>query len=161
MKKRYVLAAMLSLMLAACGDDSASNPPQGNQLGSGGKKYMKLGACLGSPYDDLTEFRVLAKADVEDVLGELPKAYIVQDSAGNDQVMILKVSDYCDVDAELVYKHYGDTLSVFYDDIRNVTDCMCYSDHWFGLPAEYKGVKYFRFEGVTYEIVDSKEEGAL
>ena len=152
MKKRYVFAAMLSLMLLACSDDSASNPPQGNQLGLGGKKSVKLGTCLGSPYDDFVESRILAKDAEDEAQGELPKAYIVRDSAGNEQVMILKVSDYCGVGAELVYTLSGDTLTIAYGKLGAVTACMCYTDHWFGLPAEYGDIKYFRFYGVVYEV---------
>ncbi len=152
MKKRYMFAAMLSLMLMACGDDSMSNSPGDNHLGSAGKKSVKLGVCLGSPYDDFLEGSLLAKEAGEEVQGELPKAYIVQDSAGNEQVMILKVSDYCGVGADLHYRRSGDTLTIAYGEIYEATSCMCYSDHWFGLPAEYSDIKYFRFDGIVYEV---------
>ena len=152
MKKRFVCAAMLSLMLMACGEDSTTDSLGGNRLGLAGKKSVKLGVCLGSPYDDFIESRVLAKDAEEVTQGELPKAYIVQDSAGNDQVMILKASDYCGVDAELVYTLSGDTLTIAYGKLGAVTACMCYTDHWFGLPAEYGDIKYFRFYGVVYEV---------
>ena len=95
MKKRFVCAAMLSLMLMACGEDSTTDSLGGNRLGLGGGKSVMFGTCLGSPYDDFIESRVLAKDAEEVTQGELPKAYIVRDSAGNEQVMILKVSDYC------------------------------------------------------------------
>ena len=151
MKMRYMCAAVLSLMLVACSDDSTSNPPLGNQLGFGGKKSVRLGVCLGSPYDDF-EYRVLAKDAGDETSGEMPKAYIVQDSAGNEQVMILKVSDYCGVGADLHYRRSGDTLTIAYGEIHEATACMCYSDHWFGLPAEYSDIKYFRFYGIVYEV---------
>ena len=112
---------------------------------------MRLGVCLGSPYDDF-EYRVLAKDAEEEAPGELPKAYIVQDSAGNEQLMILKVSDYCGVGADLNYRRSGDTLTIAYGEIHEATACMCYSDHWFGLPAEYSDIKYFRFDGIVYEV---------
>jgi len=152
MKMRYMCAAVLSLMLVACSDDSTSNVLGENHLGLFGGKSVMFGTCLGSPYDDFIESRVLAKDAEEVTQGELPKAYIVQDSAGNDQVMILKVSDYCGVDAELVYRLSGDTLTIAYGKMGAVTACMCYSDHWFGLPAEYGDIKYFRFSGVVYEV---------
>lgn len=152
MKKRFVCAAMLSLMLMACGEDSTTDSLGGNRLGLGGGKSVMFGTCLGSPYDDFIESRVLAKDAEEVAQGELPKAYIVRDSAGNEQVMILKVSDYCGVDAELLYTLSGDTLTIAYGKMGAVTACMCYSDHWFGLPAEYSDIKYFRFYGVVYEV---------
>lgn len=152
MKMRYMCAAVLSLMLVACSDDSTSNVLGENHLGLFGGKSVRLGECLGSPYDDFIEGRVLAK-DAEDVTpGEMPKAYIVQDSAGNEQVMILKVSDYCGVGADLNYRRSGDTLTIAYGEIHEATSCMCYSDHWFGLPAEYSDIKYFRFDGIVYEV---------
>ena len=106
---------------------------------------FRLGECLGD---------VLSK-------GAMPQAYIVQDSAGNDQIMVSRVDDYCEVEATLAYRLSGDTLTVSYDEIFMATNCVCYSDHWFDLPAEYKEAKYFRFEGITYEIINSKEEGTL
>ena len=154
MKKRFVCAAMLSLMLMACGEDSTTDSLGGNRLVLGGGKSVMFGTCLGSPYDDFIESRVLAKDAEEVTQGELPKAYIVRDSAGNEQLMILKASDYCGVDAELVYTLSGDTLTIAYGEIHEATACMCYSDHWFYLAPEYLDIKYFRFDGVVYEIIN-------
>ncbi|WP_173383575.1 hypothetical protein [Fibrobacter succinogenes] len=120
---------------------------------------LRLGECEASPFQEMLEWRgqALAKSASE----ELPKAYIVQDSAGNDQIMVPLVNDYCGVEVKLAYELSGDTLTVSYDEIIMATKCVCYSDHWFDLPAEYKDAKYFRFEEITYEIVHSKKEGSL
>lgn len=91
----------------------------------------------------------------------MPEAYLVRDSLGNDLVMVPRVNDYCEVKAELKYARSGDTLTVSYDEIIMATKCMCYSDHWFDLPAEYKDAKYFRFDGVVYEIINTEKEDSL
>lgn len=106
---------------------------------------FRLGECLGS---------ALFKE-------AMPQAFFVQDSAGNDMLMVPRLSDYCEVEANIAYEFSGDTLTAYYDEIFMATDCVCYSDHWFDLPAEYKGAKYFRFYGDTYEIIDSKMEETL
>ena len=91
----------------------------------------------------------------------MPEAYLVRDSLGNDLVMVPRVNDYCEVKAELKYARSGDTLTVSYDEIIMATKCVCYSDHWFDLPAEYKDAKYFRFDGVVYEIINTEKEDSL
>ena len=91
----------------------------------------------------------------------MPEAYLVRDSLGNDLVMVPRVNDYCEVKAELKYARSGDTLTVSYGEIIMATKCMCYSDHWFDLPAEYKDAKYFRFDGVVYEIINTEKEDSL
>lgn len=122
---------------------------------------FRLGECVGSPFDDAFENqnkealarKIFAAAGKTDRASEeLPKAYIVQDSAGNDQIMIPKVSDYCKVTPILVYTLSGDTLEIEYGGLGMVTKCVCFSDHWFGLPSEYKDIKYIRFKEVIYEI---------
>lgn len=106
---------------------------------------FRLGECLGS---------ALYKE-------AMPQAFFVQDSAGNDMLMVPRLNDYCEVEANIAYELSGDTLTAYYDEIFMATDCVCYSDHWFDLPAEYKGAKYFRFYGDTYEIINSKMEETL
>ena len=91
----------------------------------------------------------------------MPEAYLVRDSLGNDLVMVPRVNDYCEVKAELKYARSGDTLTVSYDEIIMATKCVGYSDHWFDLPAEYKDAKYFRFDGVVYEIINTEKEDSL
>jgi hypothetical protein len=91
----------------------------------------------------------------------MPEAYLVRDSLGNDLVMVPRVNDYCEVKAELKYSRSGDTLTVSYDEIIMATKCVCYSDHWFDLPEEYKDAKYFRFDGVVYEIINTEKEDSL
>jgi len=104
----------------------------------------------------------LGKCLNEGLLKEaMPEAYLVRDSLGNDLVMVPRVNDYCEVKAELKYARSGDTLTVSYDEIIMATKCMCYSDHWFDLPAEYKDAKYFRFDGVVYEIINTEKEDSL
>jgi len=91
----------------------------------------------------------------------MPEAYLVRDSLGNDLVMVPRVNDYCEVKAELKYARSGDTLTVSYGDIFEVTECVCYSDHWFYLAPEYLDIKYFRFDGVVYEIINSEKGDSL
>lgn len=91
----------------------------------------------------------------------MPEAYLVRDSLGNDLVMVPRVNDYCEVKAELKYARSGDTLTVSYGDIFEVTECVCYSDHWFYLAPEYMDIKYFRFDGVVYEIINTEKEDSL
>ena len=91
----------------------------------------------------------------------MPEAYLVRDSLGNDLVMVPRVNDYCEVKAELKYARSGDTLTVSYDEIIMATKCMCYSDHWFYLAPEYMDIKYFRFDGVVYEIINTEKEDSL
>jgi hypothetical protein len=71
------------------------------------------------------------------------------------------VNDYCEAKAELKYARSGDTLTVSYDEIIMATKCMCYSDHWFYLAPEYMDIKYFRFDGVVYEIINTEKEDSL
>ena len=91
----------------------------------------------------------------------MPEAYLVRDSLGNDLVMVPRVNDYCEVEAELKYARSGDTLTVSYGEIFVMSKCVCYSDHWFYLPPEYMDIKYFRFHDVVYEIINTEEEDSL
>ena len=106
---------------------------------------FRLGECLGS---------ALFKE-------AMPQAFFVQDSAGNDMLMVPRLSDYCEVEANIAYEFSGDTLTAYYDEIFMATKCVCYSDHWFDLPEEYKDAKYFRFDGVVYEIINTEKEDSL
>lgn len=104
----------------------------------------------------------LGKCLNEGLLKEaMPEAYLVRDSLGNDLVMVPRVNDYCDVEAKLAYVLSGDTLTVSYDEIIMAAKCVCYSDHWFDLPEEYKDAKYFRFHDVVYEIINTEKEDSL
>lgn len=91
----------------------------------------------------------------------MPEAYLVRDSLGNDLVMVPRVNDYCEVKVKLAYELSGDTLTVSYDEIIMATKCVCYSDHWFYLAPEYMDIKYFRFDGVVYEIINTEKEDSL
>ena len=158
MNKMKCLIICVAALFFACSDSSNGAGTTENENTA---TAFKLGVCVGSPFDDMFDVengkalarKIFTAADnVESASEDLPKAYIVQDSAGNDQVMILKVSDYCDVDASLVYRRSGDTLTLDYGEIYGAANCMCYSDHWFNLPAKYRDIKYFRFDGIVYEI---------
>ena len=106
---------------------------------------FRLGECLGS---------ALFKE-------AMPQAFFVQDSAGNDMLMVPRLSDYCEVEANIAYEFSGDTLTAYYDEIIMATKCVCYSDHWFYLAPEYMDIKYFRFDGVVYEIINTEKEDSL
>lgn len=156
-KMKCLMICVAALFFVCCDSSNGAGTTENENTATA----FKLGVCVGSPFDDVFDAengdalarKIFTAADnVESASEDLPKAYIVQDSAGNDQVMILKADDYCGVDASLGYRRSGDTLTIAYVEIHGATACVCYSDHWFYLPAKYRDIKYFRFDGIVYEI---------
>ena len=120
------------------------------------KNGFKLGSCIASALEPqpirAAQITSLAEASAE----ETPKAYILNDGEGHYQVMALNITDYCQVEADLLTKRSGDTLEIKYGVVHSETMCTCNSDHWFDIAPEDKNVKFIRFggafNGVTYEV---------
>ena len=149
MNKMMLLAVCAAVLFFACSESPHTAGTTENE------NTVKIWASLddrASQTAEVPSFRLGECLGDALLKGTIPEAYIVQDSAGNEQLMILKVSDYCGVGADLNYRRSGDTLTIGYGEIHEATACMCYSDHWFGLPAEYSNIKYFRFYGIVYEV---------
>ena len=125
------------------------------------KNGIKFGSCKHNAFEqDFLAKRSTLAASSNTTPEELPKAYMLYNSKGNYQVMLLNVSDYCIVDASVKTTRLGDTLKIEYGGIPNengelsiaVSTCVCISDHWFDINAKDKDVKFIRFKEDTYEI---------
>ena len=144
MKKVWVCCAALSLALLACGDDSSSNS-DGNHASAGSNKVeLMLGQCLDNGLG------VLYKKAGSD---ELDKAYLVEDSTGNNQILVPELNDYCGIMADFKSKRLGDTLEIWFNlEEAAVTSCMCAKDHLFNIKADDADAKYFKYSGDVFKV---------
>lgn len=140
---------------------------------STGKTQYALGTCKNDALDESgTDGTAMGIASVKSYAAEKKTASIVSDGNGKFQVFIPSVSDYCCIDALLVLERDGDVLSISYDMTKaagesavtnsdgssiqvgpTVCKCVCFSDHWFDIPAEYADVQTVKFGNAQYEIV--------
>lgn len=140
---------------------------------STGKTQYALGVCKKNALEETgTAGSAMGIASVKSFAAEKKTASIVSDGNGKFQVFIPSVSDYCCIDALLVLERDGDVLSISYDMTKaagesavtnsdglsiqvgpTVCTCVCFSDHWFDIPAEYADVQTVKFGNAQYEIV--------
>ena len=144
MKKVWVCCAALSLALLACGDDSSSHS-DGNHASAGSNKVeLMLGQCLDNGLG------VLYKKAGSD---ELDKAYLVEDSTGNNQILVPELNDYCGIMADFKSKRLGDTLEIWFNlEDAAVTSCMCIKDHLFSIKSSDADAKYFKYSGDVFAV---------
>lgn len=122
---------------------------------------IKLGSCIADGITGLAKRtsarQALAKEAAQTTAPatseKSSKAYILYNSKGEYQVLLLNVSDYCSVFASILTTRLGDTLEIEYGgEYMELAKCICVSDHWFDIKAEDKDVKYIRFKGKIYEV---------
>lgn len=107
---------------------------------------IQLGKCINH-LDDKAQ--VLMKANLEEVVATItPKD-------GAYELMIPDVSDYCEVEAEVIYRLVNDTLYVSYGEIGMATKCLCNADHYFKIGSEFTGAKYTAFGGQVFKIKEN------
>lgn len=136
MKKYFACAAALSLMVAACGDDSSSNAD-----GKGTVPNKQLSSVIANS----------GPCSQNRVEGNL--AYLTNDDNAGYQITIPDVSAIgyyknTELDAERV----GDTLFIK-DTQDTLWDWICYVYYTFNIPAEYADVKYIAYFSGAYEVV--------
>lgn len=84
---------------------------------------------------------------------ELNKAYLVEDSTGNNQILVPELNDYCDIMADFKSKRLGDTLEIWFNlEDAAVTSCMCIKDHLFSIKSSDADAKYFKYSGDVFEV---------
>ncbi len=84
---------------------------------------------------------------------ELDKAYLVEDSTGNNQILVPELNDYCGIMADFKSKRLGDTLEIWFDlEDAAVTSCMCIKDHLFSIKSSDADAKYFKYSGDVFEV---------
>lgn len=84
---------------------------------------------------------------------ELDKAYLVEDSTGNNQILVPELNDYCDIMADFKSKRLGDTLEIWFDlEDAAVTNCMCIKDHLFSIKSSDADAKYFKYSDDVFEV---------
>ena len=145
MKKFLSCCAAFSLAFWACGDDSSSNSNGNHALtGSNRVDLQMTSKCLDNGLG------VLYKKAGSD---ELDKAYLVEDSTGNNQILVPELNDYCDIMADFKSKRLGDTLEIWFNlEDAAVTSCMCIKDHLFSIKSSDADAKYFKYSGEVFAV---------
>ena len=145
MKRVWACCAAVSLALLACGDDSSSGS-NGNHVSAGSNR---VGLQMASKCLDNGLGVLYKKAGSDD----LDKAYLVEDSTGNNQILVPELNDYCDIMADFKSKRSGDTLEIWFD-LENaaVTNCMCIKDHLFSIKSSDADAKYFKYSGDVFAV---------
>jgi len=102
MKKILIGVSAISLALLACSDDSSSNSNGNHALTGSNRVDLQMASkCLDNGLG------VLYKKAGSD---ELDKAYLVEDSTGNNQILVPELNDYCDIMADFKSKRLGGNL---------------------------------------------------
>jgi hypothetical protein len=145
MKKDWVCCAALSLALLACSDDSSSNSNGNHALTGSNRVDLQMASkCLDNGLG------VLYKKAGSD---ELDKAYLVEDSTGNNQILVPELNDYCGIMADFKSKRLGDTLEIWFNlEDAAVTSCMCIKDHLFSIKSSDADAKYFKYSGEVFAV---------
>lgn len=145
MKKVWVCCAALSLALLACGDDSSSNSNGNHALTGSNRVDLQMASkCLDNGLGVLYK-----KAGSN----ELDKAYLVEDSTGNNQILVPELNDYCGIMADFKSKRLGDTLEIWFNlEDAAVTSCMCIKDHLFSIKSSDADAKYFKYSGEVFAV---------
>lgn len=142
MKKILATAATFSLMslslaFLACGDDSSSSYAGPSSGEPGEKVVASIEECnLGS-----------------DLVGQ-EKAYLQGNESEGYRLVIpdMHVNNEWHGD-ELSVKRNGDTLLVEQEGTLVSLNWVCYSDHWFDIPAADADIKYFKLYNQVFEVV--------
>lgn len=142
MKKILATAATFSLMslslaFLACGDDSSSSSAGPSSGEPGEKVVASIEECnLGS-----------------DLVGQ-EKAYLQGNESEGYRLVIpdMHVNNEWHGD-ELSVKRNGDTLLVEQEGTLVSLNWVCYSDHWFDIPAANADIKYFKLYNQVFEVV--------
>lgn len=145
MKKILIGVSAISLALLACSDDSSSNSNGNHALTGSNRVDLQMASkCLDNGLG------VLYKKAGSD---ELDKAYLVEDSTGNNQILVPELNDYCDIMADFKSKRLGDTLEIWFNlEDAAVTDCMCIKDHLFSIKSSDADAKYFKYSGEVFAV---------
>lgn len=145
MKKFLSCCVAFSLAFWACGDDSSSNSNGNHALTGSNRVDLQMASkCLDNGLG------VLYKKAGSD---ELDKAYLVEDSTGNNQILVPELNDYCGIMADFKSKRLGDTLEIWFNlEEAAVTNCMCIKDHLFSIKSSDADAKYFKYSGDVFEI---------
>ena len=146
MKKYFACAAALSLMVAACGDDSSSNAKGGEKGATlDGKEIAHTGDC-----------GVFTPSEGE---GE---AFVIGSKDGGYQVLLPKMDYNVAVCYKCLYERSGDTLHIWDSDTtRESLNWFCTTDIWFDISDADTDVKYFKYEDTIFEIVDGPAPGKI
>ena len=145
MKKILMGVSAISLALLACSDDSSSNSNGNHALTESNRVDLQMASkCLDNGLG------VLYKKAGSD---ELDKAYLVEDSTGNNQILVPELNDYCDIMADFKSKRLGDTLEIWFNlEDAAVTSCMCIKDHLFSIKSSDADAKYFKYSGEVFAV---------
>lgn len=145
MKKILIGVSAFSLALLACSDDSSSNSNGNHALTGSNRVDLQMASkCLDNGLG------VLYKKAGSD---ELDKAYLVEDSTGNNQILVPELNDYCDIMADFKSKRLGDTLEIWFNlEDAAVTSCMCIKDHLFSIKSSDADAKYFKYSGEVFAV---------
>ncbi len=138
MKKYFACAAALSLMVAACGDDTSSNV-NGGDPGSPSKKtgIAHAGNCgVFTPWEGEGE------------------AFVIGSKGSGYQVLLPKMNYNVDLCDECLYERSGDTLHITDSDTMRVAlNWFCTTDLTFDISDADADIKYFTYENSVYKIV--------
>jgi hypothetical protein len=145
MKKILIGVSAISLALLACSDDSSSNSNGNHALTGSNRVDLQMASkCLDNGLG------VLYKKAGSD---ELDKAYLVEDSTGNNQILVPELNDYCGIMADFKSKRLGDTLEIWFNlEDAAVTSCMCIKDHLFSIKSSDADAKYFKYSGDVFAV---------
>ena len=146
MKKYFACAAALSLMVAACGDDSSSNA-NGGEKGTtpAGKEIAHAGNCgVFTPWEGEGE------------------AFVIGSKDGGYQVLLPKMDYNVAVCYKCLYERSGDTLHIWDSDTtREALNWFCTTDIWFDISDVDTDIKYFKYEDTVFEIVEGPAPGKI
>ena len=138
MKKYFACAAALSLMVAACGDDTSSNV-NGGDPGTSSKKtgIAHAGNCgVFTPWEGEGE------------------AFVIGSKGSGYQVLLPKMNYNVDLCDECLYERSGDTLHITDSDTMRVAlNWFCTTDFTFDISDADADIKYFTYENSVYKIV--------
>lgn len=138
MKKYFACAAALSLMVAACGDDTSSNV-NGGDPGTPSKKtgIAHAGDCsVFTPWEGEGE------------------AFVIGSKGSGYQVLLPKMNYNVDLCDECLYERSGDTLHITDSDTMRVAlNWFCTTDLTFDISDADADIKYFTYENSVYKIV--------
>lgn len=138
MKKYFACAVALSLMVAACGDDTSSNV-NGGDPGTPSKKtgIAHAGDCsVFTPWEGEGE------------------AFVIGSKGSGYQVLLPKMNYNVDLCDECLYERSGDTLHITDSDTMRVAlNWFCTTDFTFDISDADADIKYFTYENSVYKIV--------
>ena len=138
MKKYFACAAALSLMIAACGDDTSSNANGGDP----GTLSKKTGIAHAGDCSVFTPWE-----------GE-GEAFVIGSKGSGYQVLLPKMNYNVDLCDECLYERSGDTLHITDSDTMRVAlNWFCTTDFTFDISDADADIKYFTYENSVYKIV--------